>query len=133
MPNSIREIPIPGGLLDRVLNRVHYEIDIMGVKKRIVLFAIMSLFLAVLFALAMRSLWGQLNTSGFFYFFSLIFSDFKTVMSFWQSFALATIEAIPVFNLLWTLLVLLALFKSLELLLKNAGESLGFYHHAKIN
>ncbi|MEI7451888.1 MAG: hypothetical protein WCK37_01645 [Candidatus Falkowbacteria bacterium] len=133
MTKQIYDIPIPGGLLDRVLNRVHYEIDIMGVKKRIVLFSVITLALAGVFVVALKSLNGQLAVSGFFYFSALLFSDSKVVMSYWQSFSLALIQSLPVFTLLWTLSILFALLKSLQSLLKNAGESLGFYRHAKIN
>lgn len=122
-------IDVPGGLLDRVLNRVHYEISLMAVKQRIVLFSVSSLVLTVLAFFAFGSLWSQLNNSGFFYFSGLIFSDFKVISSYWQTFVLATVQAIPVFSLLWSSLVLLALFKSLELLLKNTGRSWAFVKH----
>jgi len=122
-------IAVPGGLLDRVLNRVHYEIDIMGVKRRIILFSASSVVLSVIFALTFKSVWGQLDNSGFFYFFSLLFSDFKIVLAYWQSFLLATVQSLPIFSLLLLFSILLALFKSIESLLKNTGRSLGFLRH----
>ncbi|OGZ93266.1 MAG: hypothetical protein A2528_00535 [Candidatus Staskawiczbacteria bacterium RIFOXYD2_FULL_37_9] len=60
--------------------------------------------------------------SGFINFFSLIFSDFTVVRTYWQSFAMILLETLPALSLVLFLGVLLILLQSIKSLTKNYYE-----------
>ena len=55
-----------------------------------------------------RLLWLQLSESGVATLSSLLFSDFGTIMTRWQDFSFSILESLPVFNIIASLMGLLA-------------------------
>jgi len=108
----------PRGLLDKILNRIHREERFL-VLRRIVIFSVT--FVASLegFVPAAKMLLSDFNQSGFVSFFSLMFSDFSTVLSSWQSFSMILLETLPAASIALLLFVLLIFFQSIKYLSKN--------------
>lgn len=108
----------PKGLLEKILKRIHKEERLL-VLKRVIIFSIM--FLASLAGLvpSMKILLSDFSKSGFINFSSLMFSDFSTVMTYWQSFAMILLESLPAVSLALFLVVLVILLQSTKSLIKN--------------
>lgn len=70
---------------------------------------------------SLRSAQAGFAESGFFQFFSLVFTDFKIVAASWQSFALSLLETIPASGLIFTLSSLFVFMSLLKQLIKNAS------------
>ena len=86
----------------------------LSVRKRLVLFsmtALMSVAALVPVAGAFRS---EFAGSGFYQYFSLIFSDLDIVMVNWRDFGLTLLESLPTTGIISLLLVSLVFFWSLK-------------------
>ena len=108
----------PTGLLEKILKRIHKEERLLLLRK-IIIFSVTLIgsFLAILPAFKM--LFSDLGRSGFTNFFSLIFSDFSTVSTYWQSFSMVLLETLPVASLALFLFILLIFLQSAKSLTKN--------------
>jgi hypothetical protein len=62
---------------------------------------------------------AELSHSGFFQYFSLLFSDSSTVVSLWREFALSLADSLPVVGIIIVLSAAAALFASIKGLIKN--------------
>ncbi|OGF36144.1 hypothetical protein A2482_02640 [Candidatus Falkowbacteria bacterium RIFOXYC2_FULL_48_21] len=116
-------------LFDKIITRIRIEERVRSAKRRAILF---TLILALsLYALipAVRSARAAIDTSGFFNFVSLIFSDLQAVMASWQDFALSLLEAIPTLSLTAVLAVIFTTLGSVRYL---AGEYKLLYSHKTI-
>jgi len=60
------------------------------------------------------NLFSQLQSSGFWNYFSLLFTDTGTVAIYWKELALSLVEALPIFGITLATFLLLALFVSLK-------------------
>jgi len=66
-----------------------------------------------------KSVYINFAESGFFKFFSLIFSDFNAVMASWKNYLISLLETLPVMNLILLLAVFLIFLEALKFLAKN--------------
>lgn len=119
MPKNYRLAEAPDGLLEKVLGQLQKEQKIMALKRRRIIFSFGAVISALSLIPAYLTLQASLAESGFFQFFSLIFSDSEIVLAYWQNFILSLLETLPITNLI-IFLALTALFlESLKLLAKN--------------
>lgn len=108
----------PNGLLEKILKRIQREQRILVIKRSFV-FSVFLIASTVSFWPISNMLLSDFLKSGFFYFFSLLFSDFSIVMVHWQSFAMMLLETLPAVSLALFLAVLLIFLQSAKSLAKN--------------
>jgi len=108
----------PIGLLEKIIKRIHKEERFLAFKK-LFIFSVMFVVSVIGLVPSFKILSSDFNSSGFFQFSSLIFSDFSSVLIYWQSFAMILLETIPAISLAIFLTMLLALLQSTILLTKN--------------
>ena len=108
----------PKDLLQKIMKRIHKEERLL-VLRRIFIFSATLIASLVAFVPSLKTLAANFSQSGFFNFFSLIFSDFSSVAKYWQSFGMILLESLPAISLAVFLAVLLALLESAILLTKN--------------
>jgi hypothetical protein len=116
MNNFFIEPPI--GLFEKILKRIHREERLL-VLRRVFIFSATLICSVFGFMPAGKMLLSDFNQSGFLRFFSLIFSDFSTVATYWQSFMLALLETLPVISILALLAIVLVFLQSIRLLSKD--------------
>jgi len=71
-----------------------------------------------------KTLSSDLSRSGFYEYFSLIFSDSGSVIHFWKEFSLSLLESLPVISAILSLILIFTLFLSLKYALKQTGGHL---------
>ena len=125
MINSYINPPI--GLLEKILKRIHKEERLL-VLRRIIIFSITLIGSLLGIVLAFKTLLSDFSQSGFMSFFSLMFSDFSTVMAHWQSFSLILLESLPAISLALFLSVVLICLQSIKVLTKNIKMISGINH-----
>ncbi len=108
----------PIELFERIIMRIHKEERVL-VLRRVILFSITLVVSVVGFFPALNMLISDFNQSGFLNFLSLIFSDFPTVVKYWQSFAMILLESLPALSLALFLAILLTLSQSIKSLTKD--------------
>lgn len=106
------------GLLEKILCRIQKERN-ASVRRRIFIFAASALCSIVALVPTFQMVRTDLINSGFIQFFSLLFSDFKTVTAYWQSFAMSLLETLPIMSLIILTSVTLIFLESIKLLVKN--------------
>jgi len=74
---------------------------------------------AIAFVPAFRMVQSGFTESGFMQFFSLLFTDFSIVMTYWKSFGLSLLEALPVVSLSIFFTIVLVFLESFVQLVKN--------------
>lgn len=123
--NFINDLPEPPKeLFGRIMSRIRREQKLETVKQRIAIFSIGALAsLAAVFP-AFQILETELASSGFFSFFSLLFSDFSIVAAYWQNFALSLLETLPIMGLAAVLAASAFFLGSIKLLTKNIRDVL---------
>ena len=84
----------PKGLLEKILKRIHKEERLL-VLRRIIIFSVMLTGSLLAFVPVLKILLADFGQSGFSNFFYLIFSDFSSVATYWQSFAMILLETLP--------------------------------------
>ena len=109
----------PIGLFEKIINRIHKEERVL-VLRRIIIFSTTLVISLIGFFPALSLLMSGLNQSGFLNFFSLMFSDSSTIMTYWQSFAMVLLQTLPALSLALFLAVLLTLLQSIKSLTKYA-------------
>ncbi len=109
---------LPKGLFERIMGRIHNEERFLIIR-RTVLFSLSAIVSFSGFVFAVKMLLTDIYQSGFLYFFSLLFSDFSVVMSYWRNFSLILLETLPTLTVILFLVLLLALLESLKLLTRN--------------
>ena len=120
----------PAGLLETILKRIHREERLL-VLRRVILFSILLTGSVVGLFPAFNMLLSDFNQSGFLRFFSLMFSDFPAVATYWQSFTMVLLETIPAISLALFLAVLVTFLQSIKSLTKNIKIIKG--HHLLAN
>ncbi|TAN33030.1 hypothetical protein EPN28_03445 [Patescibacteria group bacterium] len=106
-------------LLDKVMNRIQKERVFLALRRKLVIFFASTLCSAVALVGALRLAGRGFAESGFFKFFSLLFSDFGSVYAYWQDFAWSLLESLPVMGLIILLAAVLALLISLRLFVRG--------------
>lgn len=72
---------------------------------------------------ALKTLSGDLAQSGFYEYFSLIFSDGGSVLSYWKELVFSLAESLPTVSIILTLSLLFICFLSLRYLMKQISKS----------
>ena len=111
----------PKGLLEKILKRIHKEERLLAFR-RIIIFSLMLAGSLLGFFPSLKMLLSDFNSSGFISFFSLIFSDFSSVTTYWQSFTMILLETLPAVSLVLFLAVVLIFLQSIKSLTKNVYE-----------
>lgn len=109
-------------LFDKVIGRIQqFQRDkrVKAVKRRIFVFSALSLISLIAFVPAFSTMKLNMTESGFLNFISLLFSDFKVVMSYWQNFTMSLLESLPVVNLVLVFFLVFSFLWSLKSLFGN--------------
>jgi len=109
----------PRGLLKKIMRQIRAERRLITIKRRITIFFFFFFGSAAALFSSFRFVRAGFAETGFFRFFSLIFSDADIIFAYWQSFALSLLETIPVTSLMLFSLAVLVFLMSLKLLSKN--------------
>ena len=70
-----------------------------------------------------KMLLTDLSQSGFYEYFSLIFSDSGTIFLYWKELILSLVESLPIMSIIYTLSLLFIVFLSLRYLMKQVGKN----------
>lgn len=105
-------------LLGKIIQKIHREERILAIRKTAI-FSVVFIFSLVGIVPSFRMLMSDFSNTGFFNFFSLIFSDFSMMTVYWKSFIMALLETLPAISLALFLAILLTLVQSIISLLKN--------------
>ena len=108
--------------LNALFTRIICAIDreqVLRTKRRILVARISSWLSAVSLVVVFVNTVSQFQTSGFFNYFSLLFSDGGTVLSFWREFALSLAESLPWLGLSLIFATLFVFLVSLRFTAKN--------------
>ena len=115
----------PTGLYEKIIKCIRRKQRLLDLKKII--------FVSILFVASTIGLFpttslllSDFNQSGFLRFLSLMFSDFSTVTTYWQSFTMVLLETLPAISLALFLAVLLTFLQSIKFLTKDIKY---FYEH----
>lgn len=106
--SQITDPEVPGSLFGKIMSAIYGEQRLIIVKRRLAVFSAVLLASAAFFVPAFQAINSVVYKSGFTSFISLIFSDFGTVVAYWQSFAMSVLETFPVFETSVVLLIISA-------------------------
>ena len=109
---------IPEGLADRITVSINSRIR-LAAKIRAYVFGLTSLGAAVLFFFTGRMALADLYNSGTSQVFSLVFSDFQSVISNFGNFVLTIAESIPVLSVVYAVLSAVILFVMAAIAISN--------------
>lgn len=89
----------PVGLFDRIILAIKRRQELQRTRRLVLGFAILLVisFAAVPFSWTL--LVSQIESSGIFYFISIVISDFGTFLTLWQDFSLAILESMPIMGI----------------------------------
>jgi hypothetical protein len=110
---------LSGGLFGKIIQRIQNERRLRSIKRRIAFFSVGTVFSIVAFIFTLQMARAGFAESGFFQFFSLLFSDFSSVVLYWRNFGLTLLETLPVVSLTVFLGSVLLLMELLKLLANN--------------
>lgn len=71
---------------------------------------------------AFKILSNDLSQSGFYEYFSLIFSDSGSIISYWKEFILSLAESLPIASIIFTLSLIFVFFLSLRYAMKQINK-----------
>jgi hypothetical protein len=106
-------------LFTKIISRIHSEKKILNLKRRLIIFSLGLIISAVALVPAFNIVRADFNESGFSQFFSLLFSDFGAVLTYWQSFTLTLLESLPVMSIAVFLFIIFIFFESLKFLARD--------------
>ena len=118
MDTSNSYIEPPLGLLEKILKRIHKEERFL-VLRRTIIFSITLVLSLLGIVPSFGMLLSDFTKSGFFNFFFLMFSDFPTIATYWQSFTMILLETLPAVSLALFLVVFIVFLESLKYFIKN--------------
>jgi hypothetical protein len=113
---------LPRDLLANVMDQIHRQRQVAKTRNRLIVFSLGLVGSVAAFIPMIKSLIVGLNNSGFFQFFSLLFTDSKTVLAYWDNFLLTLLESLPILSLIAVLAIVLIFLESLK----------NFFHDLKI-
>jgi len=109
----------PSDLFTKIMSHLHEERRLSVIKQRVVFFFVLLASSIAVAVYALEMIISKVSESGFVQFFSLLFSDFGAVATYWQSFLLSLAEALPVIALAIFLLTTMVFLESLKFLVKD--------------
>lgn len=113
---------MPDNLFEKIMRRIQKERQFSILKRRVMILSIGMIGIigaGAAFIPAFKMARTELYESGFPYFLSLIFSDFGTVVAYWQNFIMSLLETLPVMGLAILLIIILVFLGSLRFLARN--------------
>ena len=123
----------PPDLFEKIMRRIEQERKIILLKRKLAFYFVsFSGSLAALFP-AFNAARAGFAESGFGSYFSLLFSDTGTVLTYSQNFGLSLLESLPIISLSFLCVALIWLFASLrfiETLMKNFFTSQHLHTHS---
>jgi len=115
---SLGETDSFDSLQSRIVFRVG-QIQERRTKIRLILSRTIGVFSFVAVIPVIINLFVQLQTSGFWNYLSLLFTDTSVVATYWKEFSLSLTDAIPFFTLTLVLALVMSLFISFKFALKD--------------
>lgn len=115
----------PAGLLAKVMERIKLEQE-KRIRRRLWLFSASSALSLIALVLTFQMAKAEFSESGFLNFFSLLFSDFGVIISYWRNFLASLLESLPVISLMLFLGSLLLFINSLKPMVRNMKLFLRF-------
>ena len=109
----------PAGLLGKVMDGIAEERRLIPIKQRIFILSLGLAGAIVCFFPAFKMLKTGFSESGFWQFFSLIFSDAGVVLANWQNYVSSLLETLPVMSLILFLAVIFFVLEFLKLLSRD--------------
>src|SRR3989339_1376580 len=104
----------PEDLLNKVMNRIYLERRLWTLKWRLPSFAIGFIGSIMAAVPAFQVVHSALAESGFAQFLSLIFSDPREVLAYWDSFIIMLLESLPAISIVVFLVTIFAMLESLK-------------------
>lgn len=108
----------PSGLQQRIMHQIRKEQRALAVRKTVIFSATTAASLFGFFP-ALKMLLADSSQSGFFSFSSMLFSDFSSVLRYWQSFGMVLLETLPAIGLALVLAAAITFLQSAISLTKN--------------
>lgn len=115
----LKPLEPPEGLFEKITHHIREEQRLLTMKRRLVIFSIGIMGSLAAFIPVFKVVQTGFAESGFMQFFSLLFSDFGIVVSYWQNFAMSLLETLPITSLMMLLATVLVFLESLKLLIKD--------------
>jgi uncharacterized membrane protein len=116
---NLEEVRPSDELFERIILRIGKEERMIVAKMRIVFFSFLLIVSSFGFAYSFIATQNALVNSGFIQFFSLIFSDFSIVATYWQNFLLTLLESLPVIAVVISLVMFSLVLGFLTFLMKD--------------
>lgn len=117
--SRLKPLDPPAGLLERIINRIQTERNLLTVKRRLVIFSIGFIGSIAAFVPVFKMVYQGFAESGFMQFLSLLFSDTGVILTYFGNFLSSLLETLPVTGLLAFSVILLIFLESLKLLSKE--------------
>ncbi len=117
--SELESSELPNGLLGKIMFRIREEKRLSSTRRRLAVFSISAIGSLVAFVPIFQMMQSEISNSGFVQFLSLIFSDFGTVMAYWQNFALTILETLPVLSLIAIFVVVFIFLESIMFISKD--------------
>ncbi|MDD5146604.1 MAG: hypothetical protein PHN39_02590 [Candidatus Pacebacteria bacterium] len=117
--SSVEPPKIPEGLFGKIMSRIQQEKRYRRLRRRIIIFSFGLIASAGAIIPVFKMAQAGFAESGFWQFFSLLFSDFEVVTAYWQSFALSLLETLPVMSLIMLSAATLVFFGILRFLTRD--------------
>ena len=101
----------PTGLFDRIILAIKWEQELQHTRRLVFGFTGLLVVSFVAFPFSWALLVNQVESSGIFYFISVVISDFGAFLALWQDFGLAILESMPIIGIVvFTVNIALVLF-----------------------
>lgn len=120
---------MPAGLFDSVMSRITAERKAAKIKNKLIVFSaatVCSMIATIVMTVVTQADFSQ---SGFWQYFSLLFSDFGLMVDFWQNYIFSLLGAFPATSAILLLGSLLIFVESLATVIKNIKK----YQSFKLN
>ena len=112
-------IELPEGIFERIMGRIRKEQRLSAIRRRLAIFSFGIIGSLAAFIPVSKLVYSSFVDSGFVQFFSLLFSDFGVVATYWQNFTMVLLETLPAISLAILLFVIFIFFESLRFLARD--------------
>lgn len=109
----------PVDLLPKILMRIQQEERSKHIKWHLSFFVALLVGSVVLFIPAFMAVRVAIVKSGFMQYISLLISDSKTVMTFWDSYAMTLLESLPIMSIVSFLATVLVILEALKYIARD--------------
>lgn len=129
MPNDYKKLfayiessEPPENLFGKIMQRINQERRLSVLKRKLAIVSFAATCSLAAFVPVFKMAQAEFSQSGFFQFFSLIFSDFGTIITQWQSFVFTLLESLPLVSITALLAVIFVFLLSLKILARNIQD-----------